>query len=167
VIVPEHDEVPSGHEELYLVIAGHASFTVGGDEIDGPSGTIVFVRDPSVLRAALAREPGTTLLTVGAKAGVAFTPQPWEPNRDVFALLDAGRPEEAKRLLEEALDRYQDRSTLHYNLACAEALLGEADEALEHLRLAVEARPSLADSAREDTDLASIRDDPRFGELVG
>ncbi|MBA2356945.1 MAG: cupin domain-containing protein, partial [Actinobacteria bacterium] len=44
---------------------------------------------------------------------------------------------EAKRVLTEALDRYDDRSTLFYNLACAEAGLGETDAALEHLRAAV------------------------------
>ena len=43
-----------------------------GDEVDGPTGTIVFVRDPSAKRAAVAREAGTTVLTVGAKAGEAF-----------------------------------------------------------------------------------------------
>ena len=29
-VIPEHDEVPSGHEELYLVTAGRATFTVAG-----------------------------------------------------------------------------------------------------------------------------------------
>jgi hypothetical protein len=112
VVIPEHDEAPTGHEELYLVTGGHATFTVGGDEVEGPTGTIVLVRDPSIPRGAVAREPGTTILTVGAKPGEAYTPQPWEPNRDVFALLDAGRPAKAKQILTEALDRYEDRSTL-------------------------------------------------------
>jgi tetratricopeptide (TPR) repeat protein len=166
-IIPEHDEVPTGHEELYLVAAGHATFTVGGDEIDGPTGTVVFVRDPAIRRGAVARDAETTVLSVGAKAGEAFTAQPWETNRDVFALLDAGKPAEAKQLLREALERYDDRGTLYYNLACAEALLGETDEALGHLRQAVEAQPSLAEPAREDHDFESIRDDPQFAELLG
>jgi len=166
-IIPEHDEVPTGHEELYLVTAGHATFAVGGDDVDGPTGTIVFVRDPAVRRGAVARDAETTVLSIGAKAGEAFTAQPWETNRDVFALLDAGKPAEAKQLLREALERYDDRGTLYYNLACAEALLGETDEALGHLRQAVEAQPSLAGSAREDHDFESLRDDPRFAELLG
>ena len=98
-IIPEHDEVPTGHEELYLVTAGHATFDVGGDEIDGPTGTIVFVRDPATRRGAVARDADTTVVSVGAKAGEVFTAQPWETNRDVFALLDAGKPAEAKQLL--------------------------------------------------------------------
>ena len=166
-IIPGHDEVPTGHEELYLVTAGHANFTVGGDEIDGPTGTVVFVRDPAIRRGAVARDAETTVLSVGAKAGEAFTAQPWETNRDVFALLDAGKPAEAKQLLREALERYDDRGTLYYNLACAEALLGETDEALGHLRQAIEAVPSLAEPARKDHDFDSLRDDARFAELLG
>ncbi len=94
-VIPEHDEAPTGHEELYLVTAGHATFTVGGEEIDGPEGTIVLVRDASLSRGAVARESGTTILTVGAKPGEAFTPIPWETSRDVVALLDGGHVLEA------------------------------------------------------------------------
>src|SRR4051794_35315544 len=55
-LISEHDEAPSGHEELYLVVAGRATFTVGGDEIDAPTGTLVFVGDPAVKRGAVAAE---------------------------------------------------------------------------------------------------------------
>ena len=166
VIIPEHDELPTGHEELYVVVSGHAGFTVAGDEVDGPTGTIVFVRDPAAKRGAVAREADTTVLSVGAKSGDAYTPQPWETNRDVFALLDTGKPAEAKQLLTEAIDRYEDKSTLYYNLACAEALLGETDAAFGHLRTAIDRDPSLAGYLAEDSDLAPLRDDPRFGELL-
>ena len=67
----------------------------------------------------------------------------------------------------DALERYEDKSVLLYNLACAEAMLGETDEALGHLRLAIDSLPEAAEWAREDVDLASIRDDPRFAELLG
>jgi adenylate cyclase len=115
----------------------------------------------------VAREPATIVLTVGAKPGEAYVPRAWEADRDVLAQLEAGRPEEAKRLVTEALDRYEDRSVLLYNLACAEALLGETDGALEHLREAIAGEPKAAEWAREDADLASLRDDPRFAELLG
>jgi hypothetical protein len=42
------------------------------------AGTLVFVKDPSIVRHAIAREPGTTLFAIGATAGTAFTPSPWE-----------------------------------------------------------------------------------------
>jgi tetratricopeptide (TPR) repeat protein len=165
-VIPDHEEEATGHEELYLVTAGHATFTIDGEEVDAPAGTILLVRDPAVSRGAVAREPGTVVVTAGGKPGEAYSPHPWETNRDVFAALDAGRPEEAKRLLFDALDRYENRSTLYYNLACAEALLGETDAAVEHLDLALRSRPALADLARDDGDLESIRDDPRFTEIV-
>jgi tetratricopeptide (TPR) repeat protein len=165
-VIPEHDELPSGHEELYLVTAGHATFTVDGEQVDAPAGTIVFVREPAATRGAVAREPQTTVLSVGGKPGEAYRPRAWETNAEVFELLDRGEHAQAKRVLTDALDRYDDRGTLLYNLACAEALLGETDAALEHLQEAVQERPSLADNAREDHDLEPIRADPRFGEVV-
>jgi hypothetical protein len=165
-VIPAHDERPSGHEELYVVTAGHATFTVEGEDVDAPAGTIVFVRDPAATRGAVARESGTTVLSVGGKPGEAFRPRTWEINRDVFPLFDRGEFAQAKRILTEALDQYDDRSALYYNLACAEAQLGENDAALDHLRLAINERPSFAEDAQEDTDLAPIRDDPRFAEAV-
>jgi hypothetical protein len=165
-VIPEHDEEPSGHEELYVVTSGHASFTVGGEAIDAPAGTLVFVRDPAAKRGAVAHEPGTTVLSVGAKPGEAYRPRSWETNRDVFSLLDSGKNAEAKQVLLDALERYDDRGNLLYNLACAEAQLGETNAALDHLRAALGESPSLAEYAREDTDLEPIRDDPRFAEIV-
>jgi tetratricopeptide (TPR) repeat protein len=165
-VIVEHDEEPSGHEELYLVTAGHATFTVEGEDVDAPAGTIVFVRDPDVKRGAVAREAGTTVISVGAKPGEAYRPRVWEVNRDVFALLDGGQPAEAKRLLIDALDLYEERGVILYNLACAEAQLGETDPALEHLRDALRERPSLADDALRDADLEPLRGDPRFAEIV-
>jgi tetratricopeptide (TPR) repeat protein len=165
-VIPEHHERPTGHQELYLVLDGHATFTVAGEEVDAPRGTIVFVRDPAAMRGAVAREPGTTVLSVGAKEGAAYRPRAWEMNADVFALLDAGEHAEAKRLLVDALDRYEDRATILYNLACAEAQLGETDMAIEHLRAALAERPDWVDSAGQDADLEPLRDDPRFAELI-
>ena len=57
-LIPGHDEVPTGHEELYLVTAGHAAFTVDGEEIDAPAGALVLVADPASTRAAVAKEAG-------------------------------------------------------------------------------------------------------------
>jgi tetratricopeptide (TPR) repeat protein len=165
-VIPDHDEEPTGHEELYLVTAGRATFTIEGEQVEATAGTIVFVRDPMATRGAVAREPETTILSVGGRPGEAYRPRAWETHRDVFALLDRGKHAEAKRLLTDALDRYDDRSTLYYNLACAEAGLGETDAALEHLRAALDERPSLADEARRDPDLEPMRDDPRFSRLV-
>ncbi len=166
-IIPEHDEKPSGHEELYLVIAGRATFTVGGEEVDAPEGTVVFVPDPSMLRGAVAAEAPTTVISVGGEPGEAYRPRSWETNLDVMDLFEAGKHEEARDMLVGALDQYEDRDTLLYNLACAEALLGRPDEALGHLREGVANRPDLAEAALTDEDLESLRDLPGFAEAVG
>src|SRR5919206_4582634 len=59
VLVMPHDERAGGpygtegHEELYVVLRGHATFTVDDREIDAPAGTLVFVADPRAMRHAV------------------------------------------------------------------------------------------------------------------
>src|SRR5437763_630600 len=68
----EHAEVEDnvqGHEELYVVTRGYATFVVGGDELEAPAGTVVFVKDPTLTRRAVARVRGTTVVAVGQKPG--------------------------------------------------------------------------------------------------
>jgi tetratricopeptide (TPR) repeat protein len=161
-IIGDHDETKSGHEELYVVLSGHATFTVAGETVDAPAGTIVFVRDPEVRRAATATAAGTRILTVGAKPGEAYAPLGWEENASIVPLFARGEYAEAKERLLVALERFPDPAALLYNLACAEARLGEKDAALEHLRGAVEIEGRFGEFAQTDEDLESIRDDPRF-----
>ena len=83
LVIERHDEVPddpatNGHEELYAVVRGGARFTVDGDELDAPAGTLVFVSDPALTREAVATADNTVVLAVGAARGVAFEPSPWE-----------------------------------------------------------------------------------------
>jgi hypothetical protein len=121
------------------------------------------VREPAAKRQAVAAEAGTTVLSVGAKQGEAYEPRAWETMADVLPLFDAGDYEGVKRLLLAALDRYDaGRQFPLYNLACAEAQLGETDAALEHLTAAVAIQPDMAEMAKGDTDFDPIRSDPRF-----
>jgi len=81
--VERHDEAPAegegpGHEELYVVVRGAARFTVDGQEIDAPTGTLVFVSDPTLTRGAVATADDTVVLAVGAARGVVFEPSDWE-----------------------------------------------------------------------------------------
>src|SRR4029077_973 len=99
--------------------------------------------------------------------GDVYQPRAWEVNAQMPALFDSGEHEKAKEVLTKALGKYEDNSGILYNLACAEALMGNADEAIEHLKAALEGHPAYAESAREDPDFELIRSDPRFGELVG
>ena len=54
-----------------------------------------------------------------------------------------------------------------YNLACIEALSGQAGPALEWLEKAIEYRPARASHARTDPDLKSLHGNSRFRELTG
>src|SRR5581483_5008992 len=38
-VIGEHTEVMANHEELYVVLDGHATFTVTDEEVDAPAGT--------------------------------------------------------------------------------------------------------------------------------
>jgi tetratricopeptide (TPR) repeat protein len=161
-VIPAHDEKPTGHEELYLVLAGRATFTVADDSFDGEAGTIVFVSDPELVRGAVAKEAGTRILTVGATRGEAYRPRSWETNAEVFPLFEEGRFAEAKERLEAAVSEFPDEGGVLYNLACAEARLGEREQALDHLTRAVELEERFREPAQTDPDLESIRDDARF-----
>ena len=76
-VIEEHDEGSEGHEELYVVLTGSATFTIDGETARAPAGTLVFVR-PGTTRIAVADEPGTRILAVGARPGTAFAPSAWE-----------------------------------------------------------------------------------------
>jgi len=82
---------------------------------------------------------------------------------------DAAIQDYAKAIeqLEPLVEQYPQYPALPYNLACAESLAGRTDDAIGHLRRALEADDSLRELARTDSDLDAIRDDPRFVELVG
>ena len=167
-VINDHDEVPIGHEELYVVIEGRATFTVDGEEIDAPTGTAVFVRDPAARRGAVAAEDGTTILTIGGRPGEAFTVSPWERSAPALVAFAAEDYEEAFSVLTQLHEETPDDATVLYNLACAESLTGRTDEAIGHLGEAIDADSErFRELATTDTDFDAIRDDPRFAELVG
>jgi tetratricopeptide (TPR) repeat protein len=157
-VVEEHEESTLGHEELYLVLNGRATFTLDGEPLDAPAGTVVFIRDPTVVRHARAEEPDTQVLAVGGPRGRAYEPSAWE---DFFAATrhrNAGDYDAYLAELEDALTRRPDHPAIHYNVACAQMLLGRDDEALEHLRRALELRPEWAELAATDDDFARLRE---------
>jgi tetratricopeptide (TPR) repeat protein len=165
LVVEEHDETGAGaghHEELYLVVTGRVTFTVDGESFDAPVGTLVFLDDPKERRGARAVEDGTTVLAIGGTRGEAFRISPWEFTFAGTPAYKARRYDEAEALLQEGLRLYPANPSLLYDLACLDAQQGRRDEALEHLRTALEAQPKYGDYAATDPDLESIRDDPRF-----
>ena len=74
----EVDDAGTGHEELFLIVSGHATYRVDGEKIDAPAGTFLYVPDPATVRGAVARDAGTTMLIVGAEPGAVFKPSAWD-----------------------------------------------------------------------------------------
>jgi mannose-6-phosphate isomerase-like protein (cupin superfamily) len=162
-LMPEHEE-DAGSEELYVVLGGRARFEIDGDSVDAPAGTLVFVR-PEVNRTAFAEEPATTVLAVGSTVGQPYHGGGWEVWAPYHPQFEAGEYEAVIERARETLEASGYAAPL-YNLACCEALAGRKDDAIGHLRVAIEKRPGLRDTAKEDTDLDPLRDEPAFKELV-
>lgn len=163
-LVPEHEEDP-GSEELYVVLRGRARFEIDGETVDAPQGTLVFV-PPERKRTAFAEEAGTTVLAIGSTVGQPYEAGGWEVWSEFQTAYEAGDyaavADRARATLEAA-----GYATPLYNLACCEALAGRTEDAIRHLRVAFERRPSMREFAKEDTDLDPLRDEPAFRELVG
>jgi tetratricopeptide (TPR) repeat protein len=170
-VVNEHDEAGfriglSGQEELYVVVSGRATFTVNDEKVAAPAGSLVFVRDPAAKRGAVAEEPGTTVLAIGGKPGEAFLPltEEFSAAFDAYSAKDYERSIELYRALLEG--EFPRKAGILFNIACNEALLGRTDDAIEHLRAAIEADQHAVELARTDGDLDPIREDPRFAQLI-
>jgi tetratricopeptide (TPR) repeat protein len=167
-IINEHDEAGPGdddsQEELYFVQQGRARFELDGESVDAPAGTFVYV-PPDVKRTAFAEEPGTTLVAVGGRPGTAYEPSGYELWMPLNELYQAGEYEQVIERGREAIEAHEYALPL-YNLACVESLAGHKEDAIEHLRRAIESRESLRSLAREDSDFDAVRDEPAFQELV-
>lgn len=66
----------------------------------------------------------------------------------------------------EAIERNHVPATSHYNIACAHAMLGEKDEAFIALQESISLGGVGEALLQRDTDLDSLRDDPRFTRLI-
>ena len=163
-LVPSHEEDP-GNEELYVVLRGRARFEIDGETVDAAAGTLVYCA-PEADRTAFAEEPGTAVLAVGSTLGEVYHGGGWEVWAPFHPQYEAGEYEAVIEAARETLEQSGYAAPL-YNLACCEAQIGRTEEAIDHLRDALEQRPSLRDLAREDTDFDPLRDEPAFRELVG
>jgi tetratricopeptide (TPR) repeat protein len=156
-VLEEHFE-KDGHEEMYVVLRGRATFTLGDDEVDAGPGTLVFVR-PGTRRGAIAAEDNTFLLAVGAKPGVVFEPSLWEDVFIAYSYAEQGELEKGRTLVRQAIDRVPDSWQGYYNYACIEARFGDPDTAIAQLKRSVELDAEGTKKAADgDSDLDSIRE---------
>ena len=167
LMINEHDEAGSGQEELYLVLDGQATFEIDGETFEAPAGTLVAVR-PEARRKATG---AGTILALGGTPGEAYQAidwgEAWSFHTESMTAYGEQRYPEALEAVRRGLEHVPDHPALHFNYACFATLAGETgDETFAHLKRAVELFPPFRGQAREDDDLAAVRDDPRFEEAL-
>ena len=166
-ILNEHDEADAQDrsEELYLVQSGRAAFELDGERVDAPAGTFVFV--PPGVSARRSEEAGTTIVAIGGVPGKPYEPVGWELWAPIRPQYEAGEHEAVVERLSPIVEANPQYPLLAYNLACLESLTGRTDDAIGHLRQAIEGSDRFRAYARGDSDLDPIREEPAFRELVG
>ena len=148
--------------------ARRATFTLDGEEIDAPAGTLVFAQ-PGTKRGRFAAEDGLAVL--GCRREARRDLRAVSPGRESFAAgsyADQGQMEKAREIMDAALAaRPAAGGSLHY--ACLLALNDSGPRRRSReLQRAHELEPKeVGDYAGRDSDLDSIRDDPRVSAIAG
>jgi Cupin domain len=165
-VVERHSE-PGGDEEVYLVVSGRVRFTIGDEVFDAGPETVVYV-PPDTVREAVATEPETLVVAVGAKPGEAFEAKSWEDAQIAFAEAYARGEEHARVLLAAALADSPDAWQPSYNAACFETLTGNTTAAFEHLTRALTlGPPRVRQLAAESEEFVPLHSDSRWHQLMG
>ncbi len=107
------------------------------------------------------------MLVIGGAPGVAYNQSPGFLVGPMFVPYGEDDFAAAAEIVRGVLEEHPGVPLALYNLACCEARLGQSDAAVEHLAQAIDGEERFKDLARDDDDFASIRDEPRFRELVG
>jgi quercetin dioxygenase-like cupin family protein len=150
-VVEAHRESEGGmgHEEIYVVLRGRATFTLDGAELDAPAGTFVRV-EPQVHRHAVAAEDGTAVLALGG-------PPTYEPSSSEW--IERARPHirsdpaRAAAIVQDLREARPDSP----GLPIADALLaaGRGDEAAAREALS-RVEPRYREALRADPDLGPL-----------
>jgi tetratricopeptide (TPR) repeat protein len=97
------------------------------------------------------------------------TPVPRSPEEHYqhgVAMMNMGRWDEAREHLLRARKLSPKADYIIYALAALDCLTGEAESAMENLKIAIQLRPENRYHARNDEDFAFLQEDPRFTELL-
>lgn len=111
------------------------------------------------------RVPGMDAVKVAARLGDKVKDPPYLTARATCELL-GGDKAAAEKTIAAVVASGSNAGVLHYNLACALALAGKRDDALDHLERSVAAGWSDATHMSQDPDLTSLRETPRYKALL-
>jgi hypothetical protein len=91
----------------------------------------------------------------------------WQFHQESMKAYAEQRYADALDAVRRGLEQFPDQPGLNFNYACFSSLAGEVDdETFSHLRRSVELYEPFRQQARDDDDLAAVRDDPRFVEAL-
>jgi hypothetical protein len=150
VVEPHREsEGGMGHEEVYVVLRGRATFTLDGTELDAPAGTFIRVA-PEVHRHAVAAADGTAVLALGGMPSFEPSSSEWIERARPHIRTDPARA----RAIVDDLRAQRPESP---GLPIAEALLaaGRGDEAGAREALS-RVDPRYREALRDDPDLGSL-----------
>lgn len=91
---------------------------------------------------------------------------PEEHYQHGVAMMNMGRWDEAREHLLKARKLAPKADFVIYALAALDCLTGEAESAMENLKVAIQLRPENRYHARNDEDFSFLQEDPRFTELL-
>jgi len=159
-LLSEHDQVLTGHEELWIVVQGAARCMLNNQTLTAPAGTLIHISDPGVRRAAVASEPETIILTVEGAPGASYQPPAWEHLPELAQLRRQGRHEEVLSRGSDLLVTTAATWPVLFHMACAAAAMGDRHQSLTYLRRSAELEPvSVRLYARLEPTLADLIDD--------
>jgi len=157
VVIEGHTESEDGmgHEEVYVVLRGRATFTLDETEVDAPAGTFLLVDDPGVYRRAVAAEPGTAVLALGGPPTFSPSDSEWIERARPYLRSDPAR---AIAILEDLRAVKPDGPVAEVAAAFLALARGDGSGAHDTLALLLERRPDLRPVLADDADLEPLLD---------
>ena len=169
-VVEEHTEEQLGHEEIYVVVAGHATSRSTARRSMRPPGTLVYLDDVEAA-APCDREGGRHDGARDRRHARAHEISAWEYFFPALPRDARGRLRHRAAHPRRGARRRRTHRCMHYQLACVEALAGKRSAHSTSSQIAVDAQRAVsrarARRTRTSPRSATIRAFPRNGALPG
>jgi hypothetical protein len=158
VVIEGHTESEDGlgHEEVYVVLRGRATFTLDETEIDAPAGTFVLLADPSVYRRAVAAEENTAVLALGGPPTFLPSDSEWIERARPYLRSD---PDRAIAILDDLRRSKPDGPVAEVAEAFRALARGDGPGARATLAHLLARRPDLRAVLADDADLEPLLDE--------